>query len=195
MERPGNFYERQIERLGRVSAKQAAVENVPALPELASMLDWFTKHLPANESTIIHGDYKMDNVVFHPQRSEIIGVLDWELCAIGHPLSDLANMLLPFYVAETDMLGDGWRESGAPPVEELLQYYCSQTNRAYPIKGWNFCVAFSFFRMAVILQGVAARNQRGQASSAQAELFGNFAVPSANLAWDIIRKTVANAKL
>lgn len=189
LRRPGNFYLRQIKRLGTVSRKQACVKDVPALPNLEEMLDWFQKNVPDGDETVVHGDYKMDNVVFHPHRPELMGILDWELCAVGHPLSDLANLLLPFYIKGTFAGFPGLETTPTSPttLSTLLQEYCKLTSRVYPIPEWKFCLAFSFFRMAVILQGVAARHRQGQASSAHAELYGSYAVPSHRRAWEWIQ--------
>eukprot|EP00158_Paraphelidium_tribonemae_P007212 Partr_v1_DN28155_c0_g1_i1_m55989 putative Acyl-CoA dehydrogenase family, member len=196
-----SFYSRQIRTLGKVSRKQASVSGTPSLPDLDAMLDWFTKNQPRdNESTIVHGDYKLDNVIFDSRTFDIRAVIDWELCTIGHPLSDLANMLIPFLMDrdEFGVVQRGLRDCvdpSIPSLEVLLKRYCSNTGRQYPIQDWRFCMAFSLFRMSVILQGVAARINTGQATSAQAEMYASMAVPSAMKSWSIIRGDLKKSKL
>lgn len=121
----------------------------------------------------------------------MIGVLDWELSTIGHPLSDLANFLQPFYVpydAEEGFLGfkNSPEALPVPGADELLKVYCSISNENYPIDRWLFAVAFSFFRLSVILQGIAARVARKQASSAKAKSFAARFKQVAYMALDIV---------
>ncbi|KNC99615.1 uncharacterized protein SPPG_05002 [Spizellomyces punctatus DAOM BR117] len=190
----GGFYERQIRRLLQVSNAQASVtdeagEAVGPLYKLSSSIEWFKKNMVADEVTICHGDFKLDNVVFHPTQSTVIGLLDWELSTIGHPLSDLANLLLPFYTPgvfpEGMAVMEMKRPLDIPEAEELVQEYCRLTGRQYPIPKWDFCVAFAFFRLAVIAQGIAARIKRKQASSANARQAAKLFQPCAHRVADI----------
>lgn len=121
----------------------------------------------------------------------MIGILDWELSTIGHPLSDLANLLQPFYIPATeDGVFAGFKGSKAelpiPPADELMKVYCQEAGIPYPIQNWSFCVAFAFFRVAVITQGIAARVARKQASSAQAKFYASRFVPFTHLALEIV---------
>jgi aminoglycoside phosphotransferase (APT) family kinase protein len=116
-------------------------------------------------------------------------VLDWELSTIGHPFSDLANLLQPFYVPAMPGIAGlkDMKELPIPGAEELMQQYCSQsTQTTYPIQNWLFSVAFSFFRLSVITQGIAARIARKQASSAQAKHHAKKFIPVASLALEIV---------
>lgn len=118
-------------------------------------------------------------------------MLDWELSTIGHPLSDLSNLLQPFYVpsnAEAGILGfkDSKEPLPIPGADELMQVYCRILGEHYPIDRWMFAVAFSFFRLSVILQGIAARVARKQASSAEAKLHAERFKPVAQLGLDIV---------
>ncbi|KAI8914904.1 kinase-like domain-containing protein [Powellomyces hirtus] len=187
--KPGNFYPRQLARLTQVSASQAAVTDsagvpVGALYNLPASSAWFTANLPADEVSLCHGDFKLDNVVFHNHDPRVIGVLDWELSTVGHPLSDLANLLLPWYTppgnfgADLSLMNEK-RPLPVPEAEDMLKVYCEKVGRPYPIPGWNFCVAFAFFRLAVITQGVAARMKRKQASSAKAAAAASLFQPCA----------------
>ncbi|KAJ3162128.1 hypothetical protein HDU86_005826 [Geranomyces michiganensis] len=194
---PSGFYPRQLRRLAQVSAAQGRVTDaedgsaVGPLPSLDYSLEWLAAHAPPDETTLCHGDFKLDNVVFHRTQARVIGMLDWELSTLGHPLSDLANLLLPFYTPMKPFgpmlaLMDLPRPLGIPEADELLRQYCARTGRTYPIPGWDFCIAFAFFRLAVITQGVAARVKRKQASSASArqvaKLFGPCADRVAEIA-------------
>ncbi|PWY98397.1 APH-domain-containing protein [Testicularia cyperi] len=197
------FYTRQMKSLGKVSAVQAGItdkatgETVGAIPDIDSFLAWFGIHMPADENTIVHGDYKIDNLIFHPTEPRVIGILDWELSTRGHPLSDLANLLQPYSLpcdassrgrindpalweqsrqAGSLLLALGGLSAADSPVpleHDLLRTYCIHAKRAYPIPAWTAAKAWAWFRLAVISQGIAARNAQGQASSAQAKVYGS----------------------
>ncbi|KAI1295974.1 hypothetical protein EDD11_007675 [Mortierella claussenii] len=204
------FYRRQIGSLSKVSAAQAAAKNadgqeVGPIPGLEELSAWFKKYEVKDSTSIVHGDYKMDNLVFHPTEPRVIGILDWELSTIGHPFSDLANLVNPYYVPAMDgnpmggLKGVPVKDLPIPPVETLLERYCQQTSRPYPIENWMFCIAFSFFRLAVILHGIKARVARGQASSAEAKVYAALMESVAGLALEIAqeeeKKNSAKARL
>ncbi|KAL1917898.1 uncharacterized protein VTP21DRAFT_3732 [Calcarisporiella thermophila] len=196
--RPSGFYERQLRSLGKVSALQAQVKKedgstVGEIPGLQEMFEWFKRNMVKDEVSIVHGDFKLDNIVFHLTEPRVIGVLDWELSTIGHPLSDLANHCIHYYMPYLEgaaIVGlKGYPHPlYVPTVEEVLARYCSQVRRPYPISRWEFCVVFAFFRMCVITQGIAARVARKQASSAMATSFGDVFVILAQLAHKIIEE-------
>jgi len=196
----GGFYERQISRMSTTSRAQEIPEKVPPLLYIDDLLKWFAANLPKDEVTIVHGDYKFDNIVFHPIESRVIGVLDWEMSTIGHPLSDLANICLPYYYPggmppPMEGLSGLGPEYGIPTEEEFLKEYCRQAKRSFPIEKWNFCISFSFFRMAVILQGIASRAAKGQASNPMAELIGSNASFLSEISYDISSKKDEKSKL
>ncbi|KAI8146910.1 kinase-like domain-containing protein [Fennellomyces sp. T-0311] len=191
------FYDRQIRSLAKVSAAQAAAvdeetkQAVGPIPRLDELFAWFKKNQVADQATIVHGDYKIDNLVYHPTEPRVIGILDWELSTIGHPLSDLSNLLQPFYIpVNSGTIMKGFKNSTEPlPVpsaDELMPTYCSAVGRPYPIDRWLFAVAFSFFRLAVITQGIAARVARKQASSAEAKTYAAMFKPVAALGLQIV---------
>lgn len=192
--RDSGFYTRQMKSLRNVTDAQAAVKNkdtgdlVGAIPRLDELYRWFEKNQVQDKATIVHGDYKIDNLVFHPTEPRVIGILDWELSTIGHPLSDLANLLLPFYVPDLPGVNGlkGVEELPIPGPDELMQCYCTYTKTPYPIRNWMFNIAFSFFRTAVILQGVASRIARNQASSAAAKFYADKFIPVSFMALDIV---------
>ncbi|BGP18591.1 hypothetical protein JCM10213_002121 [Rhodosporidiobolus nylandii] len=188
------FYPRQIRSLSKVSASQSAVTSksgvaVGDIPGIQFLLDWYAKNLPRGEggkleARVIHGDFKVDNMIFHPTEPRVIGVLDWELSTLGHPYSDLANLLQPFYVPrETKKAGHLTGLRDIPPDQlpipsgpTLLQAWCAAMGEDYATsmergagkRRWEGCVSFAFFRLAVITQGIAARHAQGNASSARA---------------------------
>ncbi|OBZ85554.1 Acyl-CoA dehydrogenase family member 10 [Choanephora cucurbitarum] len=197
------FFTRQMKSLLRVSQAQAAVVDeetmtpVGPIPGLDEMFAWFERNQVEDRSTIVHGDFKIDNIVFHPTEPRVIGILDWELSTIGHPLSDLSNLLQPYYVPnQSDSNGlRGVQELPIPNPEELMRHYCLQLGTInYPIQNWPFAVAFSFFRLAVIGQGIAARVARKQASSAQAKLYAQKFKLIAYLALEIVNQGDLSAK-
>ncbi|CAG8727044.1 17237_t:CDS:2, partial [Racocetra persica] len=177
--KPSGFYSRQIRSLFKVSEAQAATmddkgNKVGSLPRLNDMIQWFKNNEILDDTSIIHGDFK----VFHPTESRVIGILDWELSTIGHPLSDLANLSMNFFTK--DLPGSpitGLRDVKNLPIpsaNELIQAYCEKSGRQYPIPNFEFAIAFTLFRTAVILQGIAARIARKQASSAKANAYAKI---------------------
>ncbi|KAF7725777.1 hypothetical protein EC973_009394 [Apophysomyces ossiformis] len=192
--RSSGFYDRQVKSLYKVSQIQAAVKDtdtgelVGPIPRLDDMITWFKKNQVPDKATIAHGDYKIDNLVFHPTEPRVIGILDWELSTIGHPLSDLSNLLQPFYFSsDIGLMGlSDLKELPIPGPDELMQIYCAKLGIPFPIERWAFAVAFSFFRLSVILQGVAARIARKQASSAEAHHYAARLKPIAHCALRIV---------
>lgn len=196
----GGFYIRQIENLLKISRIQAAVADgdgsvVGDLYKADELEKWLKDHLIEDQSTLIHGDFKTDNIIFHETKNEVIGLLDWELSTVGHPFSDLANLLLPWYIPHTIKFGSFEGYHGAPrplPVpeaDEMIGLYCRLRGISVP-KNWKFCVVFAFFRLAIISQGIAARVKRKQASSGFAEkiaaLFGPISFLAHSLAFEDI---------
>ncbi|CAG8464829.1 6419_t:CDS:10, partial [Acaulospora colombiana] len=151
------FYPRQIRSLLRTSAAQAVVKDkngnqVGPLPRIDDRIRWFERNEVPDETTIVHGDYKLDNLVFHPTEPKVIGVLDWELSTIGHPLSDLANLLLNFYIKDSIGPLVGLRDLTDLPIpsaDELMQFYCKNVGRPYPIPRFEYAIVFSFFRVNI----------------------------------------------
>jgi len=191
------FYDRQIKTMSKVTDQQ--VKNgqgrVAAVPRLAELIEWFEKHMPEDRSAIVHGDYKPDNIVFQEGTSTVLAVLDWELSTIGHPLADLANLLLPyhfpkgvvypsFFLKERNLL------PGIPEEKVLIEAYCNAAKIPIPSRtDWSFFVAFAVFRLAVILQGICMRAVLGQASSSAAftpEMSGPMLKLFSEIIWNVI---------
>ncbi|KAJ2803726.1 hypothetical protein H4R21_001916 [Coemansia helicoidea] len=204
---PGNYYGRQMRSLTRVSAAQAAAADaggraVGPLPRLADLTAWLERHACPDETTIVHGDFKMDNVVWHPTESRVVGVLDWEMSTLGNPRSDVANLLQPLLLpvrSSSDpavlqgLLGAPAAEN-APSEQALLARYCRAVGRPYPLDGWEFARVFGIFRNAVIQQGVAARVARGQASSPVAHVVGRAFPEFMAFALAIVDRSQARAR-
>lgn len=180
--KPGNYFGRQLDRWSR-QYRASATEEIPAMD---SLIHWLEQHLPDDdgESCLIHGDYRLDNVIFHQGEPRIRAVLDWELATIGHPLADLAYYCMALRLptqGELRGLGDQDRNAlNIPDESTLLAWYCEQRNLE-EVNNWSFCMAFCFFRLAAILQGVYKRGLDGNASNARAERMGELVAPLATM--------------
>ena len=141
---------------------------------MEALIEWLPDHIPEGEESValVHGDYRLDNMMFHPTEPRIIGILDWELSTLGDPLADLAYQLMAWqFPREGGIAGlEGLNRSelGLPSDEEYIAAYCERTGRS-GIDNWPFYMAFCFFRIAAILQGIKKRAQIGTASSAEAD--------------------------
>jgi aminoglycoside phosphotransferase (APT) family kinase protein len=188
--RPGNYYARQFGRWTK-QYRASVINNIQAMEKL---IDWLEQNIPDDDGlvSLSHGDYKLDNVIFDKQNQNIIAVLDWELSTLGHPYADLAYhcMTMRFPVAATGMTGlTGLDRSalGIPTEEEYVAMYCERMGLS-GIDNWTFYLAFSFFRLAAIAQGVAKRAADGNASSKQAAQVGAFVAPLASMALQAIKE-------
>ncbi|KFA94123.1 phosphotransferase family protein [Archangium violaceum] len=186
--RPGNYFERQIKRW----TEQYRASQTGTLPAMEKLMEWLPANVPADDGRVAlnHGDYRMDNVMFHPAESRIVAVLDWELSTLGHPWADLAyqcmNLRLPPDAAIPGLGGLDREALGIPSEEEYVARYCELTGiKAIP--NWDFYIIFSFFRIAAILQGVYKRALDGNASSKKAMDYGALAGPISEMAVAMIR--------
>lgn len=177
--RAGNYFARQVSRWSR-QYELSRTERIAAMDEL---LEWLPRHVPDDDTvTLVHGDYRLGNLILHPREPRVVAVLDWELSTLGHPLADLAYNCI-FDVLGTD-LGDLPEREGVPSEEQYLAAYARRTGR-FPGPHWNFCLAFSLFRLAAITQGVYARGLRGNAASAAALDAGRRVAGLAERAWEL----------
>ena len=180
--RPGNYFERQVSRWSK-QYRASETENIPAMEALMA---WLPENMPEDDGRValVHGDYRLDNVMFHPTEPRIIAVLDWELSTLGNPIADLAYQVmawqLPRDAGINGMAGIDRSALGIPSDETYIRSYCERTGRD-EIRNWNFYMAFCFFRLAAIVQGVKKRALDGTASSAEAESRGDLVDPLAAL--------------
>ncbi|MFL6661965.1 MAG: phosphotransferase [Rhizobacter sp.] len=193
--KPGNYFERQI---GRWSKQYIASITAP-IPEMDRLMEWLPAHMPASardetQVTVVHGDFRLDNLVFHPTEPRVLAVLDWELSTIGHPLADFSYHCMAWHIPHAMGRGIGGVDIaplGIPDERSYVRRYCERTGRADPdevMADWNFYMAYNLFRMAGILQGIAKRVVEGTASSAQARQAGAGARPLAEMGWRIARQ-------
>jgi aminoglycoside phosphotransferase (APT) family kinase protein len=182
--KPGNYFERQIARWTR----QWQGSQTRANPSIDKLAEWLPAHIPAGDQVgLCHGDFRIDNMVFHPTEPRVIGLLDWELSTLGHPLADLAYNCIPYVVEpETNngLLGLDLAGLGLPDQIEYCGYYVAAGGTAEPLQ--PFHLAFSLFRLAVILEGVLARAQAGNASSSEAGTVGARGIALAERAWQLV---------
>jgi aminoglycoside phosphotransferase (APT) family kinase protein len=150
------------------------------------LIDWLPAHIPpGDETTVVHGDYRMDNLIFHPSEPRIIAVLDWELSTLGHPLADFSYHCMSWHIppgAFRGIAGLDHAALGIPAESEYIRSYAERTRRG-PIENWNFYLAYNLFRIAAILQGVYKRATEGLASSNNAAQAGRNARTLAEIGW------------
>ena len=154
------------------------------------LMEYLPANVPADDtSCIVHGDYRMGNMIVHPTEPRIVALLDWELSTLGHPLGDLGYCCM-FYrsgiAGRISVDGLTGPSTGIPTEDEFLAEYCRLSDRC-AIANWNFYLAFSFFRLASILQGVYKRGIMGNASSTEAIERGRMAREMADLAWSLLK--------
>jgi aminoglycoside phosphotransferase (APT) family kinase protein len=167
--RPGNYFQRQYDRW---SAQYKASELKP-IPEMDQVIEWLGNNIPEDDGkvSLVHGDYRLDNLMFSPDNDRVIAVLDWELSTLGHPYADLAYQCMGMRLpsgngpgASSGLLGVDIQALGIPSEQDYIASYCQRMG-IEKLENWNFYLAFSFFRLAAIAQGVAKRAADGNASS------------------------------
>ena len=182
--RPGNYFARQIARWSR-QYRASETEPIEAMEQL---LVWLPEHIPASdETTLVHGDYRLDNLIFHPSEPRILAVVDWELSTLGHPLADFAYHVMVWRVPGGENRGLGGVDVaalGIPSETQYLESYCRRTGRTGVAPDvWEFCMAYNLFRIACIRQGILRRVLDGTAASRHAREAGARARETAELAW------------
>ncbi|MFT7459780.1 MAG: aminoglycoside phosphotransferase (APT) family kinase protein [Planctomycetota bacterium] len=181
--RPGNYYERQFKRWTQ-QYRAAETDTIDAMNKL---IIWLPEQLPKDDGkvSLIHGDYRLDNMIFHPTENRVVGLLDWELSTLGHPYADLAYQCMQLQMPNVGEIkglqGIDRASLGIPSDEAYVAQYCKRM-QIDAIPNWNFYVAFSIFRFAAILQGVYKRGLEGNASSERAVAIGKLTRPLAELA-------------
>ncbi|PPE70867.1 phosphotransferase family protein [Caldimonas thermodepolymerans] len=188
--KPGNYFERQIARWTR-QYQASITEPIEAMDRL---IEWLPAHIPASarddqQVSVVHGDFRLDNLIFHPTEPRVLAVLDWELSTLGHPLADFSYHCMAWHIPPGTFRGIGGLDIqalGIPDEREYVRRYCERTGRGDPdavMADWDFYLAYNLFRLAGILQGIAKRVVDGTASSAQAKQAGAGARPLAEMAW------------
>lgn len=188
--KPGHYVERQVARWTQ-QYRASETEKIEAVERL---IEWLPRHIPDDEQTaIVHGDFRLDNTIFHPTEPRILAVLDWELSTLGHPLVDLAYYCMRYHLPALEFRGVGGIDPKAhmiPTEAECAAEYCRLRGIApVPPKDWAYYSAFCMFRLAAILQGVLARALQGNASSATALQAGRRARPLAELGWKLVQQS------
>jgi aminoglycoside phosphotransferase (APT) family kinase protein len=190
--RPGNYVARQVSRW----TQQYRASETETIPDMERLIEWLPEHLPcdADRAALVHGDFRLDNLLVHPGRMQIIGVLDWELSTLGHPFVDFSywsTMLrLPRDTHHKGLAGLDRGALGIPAERELLDRFQALSKVEVP-GDFGFWIAFHAFRFAAIVQGVMRRHLEGNASSAAALEVGRMAAPVARLGWDAAKRSEA----
>ncbi len=190
--RPGNYLARQIDRWSR-QYRASATETIEAMDRL---IEWLPLNIPQGDATaIVHGDFRLDNMIFHSTEPRILAVLDWELSTLGHPMADFAYHMMTWRLSGDEfrgLRGSDFAALGIPNESAYLAAYLERTGAAPPTpQEWGFYLAYNMFRMAGILQGVMARALAGNAASAQALDSGRRARPMAELGWQQVEAMLA----
>lgn len=183
--KPGNYFERQLSRW----TKQYEASKTREIPSFDRLIEWLPRNVPPGDETrISHGDFRLENMIVHPDEPRILAVLDWELSTLGHPFADVGYVLMPQFMPAgfpQHLAIDDPAAAGIPTADEMVGWYCAGTGRD-SIPRIEFYVAFALFRMAAIVQGIAMRAKQGNASSDNAAAVGEMAGLMADAAWDLV---------
>jgi len=192
--KPGNYFNRQLSRW----TKQYKASKTEYIEPMEQLMNWVTQNIPEDDGpedddkvSLIHGDFRLDNFIFHPTKPEIIAVVDWELSTLGHPLSDLAYQCMQWRMPHNSLVkglgGVDRTAQGIPTEEDYIAEYARRMGWR-TIDHWPFYLAFSFFRLAAIVQGVMKRSLDGNASNKRAQEVGKLTRPLAEKAIEILKE-------
>ncbi len=189
--RPGNYFVRQI---GRWTKQYRASETEP-IEAMERLIEWLPANIPpGDETTLVHGDYRLDNMIFHPREPRVVAVVDWELSTLGHPLADFSYHVMAWRIpagASRGLAGLDLGALGIPDEPQYLRRYCELTGRAgVEPRTWEFCMAYNVFRIACIRQGILKRVVEGTAASEHAREAGARARETAEFAWELVRRNL-----
>jgi aminoglycoside phosphotransferase (APT) family kinase protein len=181
--KPGNYFARQIERWTR----QYLASQTETIEAMDQLIAWLPAHIPPGDDTaIVHGDFRLDNMLFHPTEPRILAVLDWELSTLGHPFADFSYHCMSWHIAPGQFRGIAGLDLqalGIPTQQQYIARYAERTGNTIQLSDFNFYLAFNMFRLASIMQGIMKRYVDGTAASAQALESGKMARPMAELGW------------
>jgi aminoglycoside phosphotransferase (APT) family kinase protein len=192
--KPGNYFARQIERW----SKQYRASETDPIPAMDKLIEWLPKTMPQQDRvSVVHGDYRLDNMIFHATEPRVSAVLDWELSTLGDPLADFTYFLMVYKMppagqaaGSSGIMGLDHKALGLPTLDEAVAQYCKLTGRTgLPALDWYF--AYNFFRISAICQGIAGRVRDGTAASPQAVASAAKAKPMAEIAWTFAVKAGA----
>ena len=184
--KPGNYMGRQVDRW----TKQYKASETVHLEEMERLIDFLPKSLPEQERTsVVHGDYRLDNMVLHPTEPRVAAVLDWELGTLGEPLADFTYLLMNWVNGSISTLPD-LRAHGLPTLEEAVEIYCQRTNRP-GLRNLDWFFSYNMFRLAGICQGIVGRVRDGTANSPQAAAMAERVPLLAQSAWTYAQKAGA----
>jgi len=192
--KPGSYISRQVARW----TKQYQASETEPIRAMHDLMAWLPDNIPPEAATtVVHGDYRLDNVIFHPREAKILAVLDWELSTLGDPLADFAYHCMSWHIPPGQFRGIGGLDLatlGIPSEAEYVRMYCRRTGReAIEQSHWDFYMAYNLFRIAAILQGIAKRVVDGTAASDHARDAGSRARPMAELGWQQVEKILRRA--
>ena len=192
--KPGNYIERQIGRW----TKQYQASETAKIEAMDRLIAWLPQNIPpGDETTIVHGDYRLDNTIFHPSEPRILAVLDWELSTLGHPMADFAYHCMSWHIPPgkfRGIAGLDLEQLGIPNEAQYVEAYCKRLGRkAVAPSVWDYYMAYNLFRIAAILQGIAKRVVDGTAASSHAAEAGGRARVMAELGWTQVEKILKRA--
>jgi len=192
--KPGDYVARQVSRW----SKQYLASETQKIEAMDNLIAWLPKNVPAgDETSVVHGDYRLDNAIFHPVEPRILAVLDWELSTLGHPLADFSYHCMSWHIQPgkfRGIAGLDYEALGIPTERQYIDLYCRRTGRAgIDPSTWDYYMAYNLFRMAAILQGIAKRVLDGTAASTHAAEAGSRAPMLAELGWAQVEKILKRA--
>ncbi len=181
--RPGNYFARQLSRW----TKQYLASQTQAVPEMDALMEWLPRTIPeSDETTLIHGDFKLDNTILHPTEPRVVAILDWEISTLGNPLGDFTYLCMPWFEGGA-FAGFDLSASGLPSLSAYAAAYCRRTGRA-AIESFDWYAAYQMYRAACIYQGILGRVRDGTASSDNASTIADVVPRMAGVAWAIARR-------
>lgn len=190
--KPGAYFDRQIARW----SKQYRATETEKIDAMDNLIAWLPKNAPSKEGrSVIHGDFRLENLMFHKTEPKVIAVLDWELSTLGDPIADLAYNVMAWYLPRGDLrglAGIDFPATGIPDAAQYIRRYCESTGQT-SIANWDFYLAYNLFRLAGIFQGIRARALQGNASSTHAMTMGQHTRAIAELGWKHAERLMAGA--
>jgi aminoglycoside phosphotransferase (APT) family kinase protein len=182
--KPGNYFARQVDRW----TKQYRASETQHIPEVEKLIEWLPRTLPEQKRvSVVHGDYRLDNMIFHPSEPRVKAVLDWELSTLGDPMADFTYLLMQWTMP--GLAGADLKALNIPSMEEAAQIYCKVAGTEVPDLNWYF--SYNLFRLAGITQGIAGRIRDGTAANARAMESAKRTVPLAKASWEYAQKAGA----